>query len=64
MWLDRVIVNVLRAVQQDHPHLKLSDGWAINTLRKRIAGSISDGLEKKLQKYGIEFPQEVGGEDK
>lgn len=64
-WLDKVITSCMDVVKKEHPNLSLKDPWAMRMIRKRIAGSISDGLERKLEKHGIKFPEEDGpdGED-
>lgn len=58
MWLDRVVMSALKVAQKEHPNAALKDQWTLNLIRKRIAGSISDGLERKLEKHGIQFPEE------
>jgi len=57
-WLDDVVMSALGAVKHDHPDLSLKDRWALRMIRKRIAGSISNGLERKLESHGIKFPDD------
>lgn len=48
-WLDKVVQSAIVVAAREHSKLNLSRDMIVS-LRKRIAGSISDGLEKKLQR--------------
>lgn len=61
LWLDRVVLSALESIRNDHGDLRLNDRNALRTMRKRIAGSISDGLAKKLERLGINFEEVVNG---
>lgn len=55
-WLDKVVLSAIQVAARDHTKMNLDDRMMI-CLRKRIAGSISDGLESRLRR-GLVFEVE------
>ena len=59
-WLDRVVGAAIEVAAKAHPNKPLGNQWTQKSLRKRIAGSISDGLQRKLE-CGDLFGQDDSG---